>query len=33
MRSLQNEFLILFKEEKVSKKELLKVFKTLGYEL
>ena len=33
MKSLQNEFSILFKEEKESKKELLKVFKTLGYEL
>ena len=33
MRTLQTEFAILLKAEETSKKDLLEVFKTLGYEL
>ena len=33
MKTLQKELRQLFKEEEKSKKELLKVFKDLGYEL
>ncbi|HOO73404.1 MAG TPA: class I SAM-dependent DNA methyltransferase [Spirochaetota bacterium] len=33
MKSLQDDFAVLLKEEEASKKELLKVFKELGYEI